>query len=333
MGKTSKTFAVFLTLVIAMSCVTLVAKPVNALFAVQHLPQITINKDGSVIPQTAYITQSGNTYTLMADIKSEYFIKIECSNIVFDGMGHSINTTVNGLHIVDGYPASYADPSIYVQTATNVVIQNVSAFTSNVYAVYLLDCSNCSIIGVTTEESDCVAIKGNSNILTKCNGGVCISDGVDNRVFCNNITNMFLGTACQIFRNNFFLSDKPDLWDSSTWDDRYLGNYWCNYTVKYPNASEIDHSGIGDTPYNIDRADYSTREYPDATNIDNHPLFYPYDIDRDTISFPTNTPTPIQLNNSAIDTTIVIAGTVLFLAIVSSLLLLRRHRKTIESKQ
>jgi hypothetical protein len=329
MGNTHKALAVLLILFVAISCLTLVAKPANALFTVQHLPQITINKDGSVTPQTAYITQRGNTYTLMADIKSEYFIEIECSNIVFDGMRHSINTTVDGLKIIDGYPASYADPSIYVKEATNVIIQNVTAFTSNVYAVYLLDCSNCSIIGVTTEESGCIAINGNSNVITECNGGICIFGGANNRIFRNNITNVLLVGVCQVSMNNFFLSDKPDLWVSSIWDNGSVGNYWCDYTVRYPNAYEIGHSGIGDTAYVIDASDYSTREYPNATNTDNHPLIYPYDIDRDTISFPVNTSTATPLNNSTIDATmcIIIGGVAVFIAIVSSLLLLKRHQK------
>ena len=142
--------------------------------SIQHLPQITITKDGSVEPQAAYINQTGHVYTLMADVNSTYFVKIECSNVIFDGMGHSINTTVDGLHFIDGYPASYADPGIYVRDAINVTIQNISAFTNNVYAIYLLDCSNCRIIGVTTDKSDCISIKGNSNIITRCNGGICV---------------------------------------------------------------------------------------------------------------------------------------------------------------
>src|SRR5665647_187740 len=175
--RMSKNAALSLVLIFLVLIVTgaFCVGPAKAQFgSIQHLPQITINKDGSISPQTAYINQTGNVYALMADINSTYFVKIECSNVIFDGMGYSINTTVNGLRFVDGYPASYADPSIYVRDATNVTIQNVSAVTSNVYAIYLLDCSDCHIIGITTDKSECISIKGNSNIITRCNSGVCV---------------------------------------------------------------------------------------------------------------------------------------------------------------
>jgi hypothetical protein len=332
MSSKSKTFALILTLTIAMSCLTsLVVIPAQAQFAsIQHLPEITINKDGSITPQTPYLNRTGNIYTLTADIESKYSVRIDCSNVIFDGMEHSINTTVDGLQYVDGQPASYADPSIYVRDSTNVTIQNVLAFTSNVYAIYLLDCSNCYLIGITTDKSDCISIKGNSNTITKCNAGVCVFDGSNNRIIRNNISNIFLASACQIYKNNFFLTDKPDLTVSSLWDNGSIGNYWSNYTVKYPNASEIDHSGIGNTPYSIERADYSTREYSNATNIDNYPLMYPYDTEHDSINVPTNTSTATSPDISAIDANMtgVIVGTFIITVIVALFLLLySRHGK------
>ncbi|HLN89903.1 MAG TPA: hypothetical protein VK253_07540, partial [Candidatus Binatia bacterium] len=238
MHKACKTLTVLIVLLFTSTTVLQSAKAQFG--SIQHLPQITINKDGSITPQTAYINQTGNVYTLMADINSTYFVKIECSNIMFDGMGHSINTTVDGLHFAGGYPATYADPSIYVQDATNVTIQNISAFTSNVYAIYLLDCYDCHIIGITTDKSDCISITGNSNIITRCNGGVCVFDGANNQVFRNNVTNIFLASTCQLYGNNFFLSDKPDLTVSNIWDNGSIGNYWSNYTTQYPNVTEID---------------------------------------------------------------------------------------------
>jgi len=323
----SKNAALSLVLIFLVLIVTgaFCVGPAKAQFgSIQHLPQITINKDGSISPQTAYINQTGNVYALMADINSTYFVKIECSNVIFDGMGYSINTTVNGLRFVDGYPASYADPSIYVRDATNVTIQNVSAVTSNVYAIYLLDCSDCHIIGITTDKSECISIKGNSNIITRCNSGVCVFDGANNQIFRNNITNIFLASTCRIYENNFFLYDKPELTASSIWDNGSVGNHWSNYTIQYPNAKEIGHSGIGDTAYFIERGNYSTREYPNATNIDNHPLIYSYDIDQDTISFPTTSPSVPEFSWLAI---LPLFLSLLFVAVKL------RHRKTTKLNQ
>ena len=64
--------------------------------------------------------------------------------------------------------------------------------------------------------------------------------------------------------------------------------------MKYPNTSEIGNTGISNTPYIIDRESYSTLMFPNAKNVDNHPLMCPYDIEKDVKAFllPELTPTP-----------------------------------------
>ena len=54
---------------------------------------------------------------------------------------------------------------------------------------------------------------------------------------------------------------------SNVWDIGYPGggNYWVDYHKKYPNTSEVDSSGIGDTSYVLD-----------AQNIDRYPLMEPF---------------------------------------------------------
>jgi len=49
----------------------------------------------------------------------------------------------------------------------------------------------------------------------------------------------------------------------NVWDNGYPsgGNYWSDYTNRYPNATEIDSSGIGNTPYVVD-----------SSNVDHYPL-------------------------------------------------------------
>ena len=62
--------------------------------------------------------------------------------------------------------------------------------------------------------------------------------------------------------------------------------------MKYPNASEIGNTGIGDTTHTIERAVLPGLNDPNAINVDNYPLMYPYDIENDAIAFPTPEPTP-----------------------------------------
>jgi parallel beta-helix repeat protein len=85
------------------------------------------------------------------------------------------------------------------------------------------------------------------------------------------------------------------------WDDGYPsgGNYWSDYLSRYPNASEIGDSGIGDTAYliGIECAINSTTVNSYVVEaIDRYPLLAPVNISEPiTISsIPTPSPTPLQ---------------------------------------
>jgi hypothetical protein len=83
----------------------------------------------------------------------------------------------------------------------------------------------------------------------------------DNLVYRNN----FFDNSKQVV--SFFDSDIGDaLTDVVSWDNGSLGNFWSDYQSKYPNAMEIDGSGIGSLPYVIDE-----------NNTDNYPLLAPVD--------------------------------------------------------
>jgi parallel beta-helix repeat protein len=51
------------------------------------------------------------------------------------------------------------------------------------------------------------------------------------------------------------------------WDDGKAGNYWSDYETRYPNASEIGNTDVGDTPFFINE-----------NNIDRYPLMSPVAI-------------------------------------------------------
>lgn len=241
-----------------------------------HLPKITINSDGSVNPETQYLTILGGTYTLTGDIIQKYSIEILCSNILFDGAGHTIDVAVSGSFSDDEYPAYYMDVGINLMHVNNVVIKNVKVLSNNNNAVNLQYSSNCQIIGVTINKS--VRILGDFNSVTECKTGVAVL-GSNNLIIQNNITSVFVGGNCysnKFLQNNFYLTDYPDLLTESLWDNDLVGNYWNNYTIKYPDAREVGSSEIGDTPYVIERGLYSTTEYPNQKNIDHYPLMYPW---------------------------------------------------------
>ena len=71
-----------------------------------------------------------------------------------------------------------------------------------------------------------------------------------------------------IYHNNFINNTYQaiEMYSRNVWDNGYPsgGNYWSNYQTRYPNATEIDSSGIWNTPYVID-----------ANNTDYYPLMNP----------------------------------------------------------
>jgi nitrous oxidase accessory protein NosD len=75
----------------------------------------------------------------------------------------------------------------------------------------------------------------------------------------------------KIYHNNF-ADNQGNVGGSSPynvqfWDNDAEGNYWSDYKERYPNAAEVDASGLGDTPYVIG-----------ANNTDNYPLLSPFDV-------------------------------------------------------
>jgi hypothetical protein len=84
------------------------------------------------------------------------------------------------------------------------------------------------------------------------NEGIKLQDSLNNSIYHNN----FIDNAAQTGMSNSI----------DTWDDGYPsgGNYWSDYTERYPNATETDDSGIWNTPYVLD-----------GNNQDNYPLMFP----------------------------------------------------------
>lgn len=152
----------------------------------------------------------------------------------------------------------------------------------------------------------------NGNYIAGNGMGVLLSDAVENTITFNAITeNNGWGielngsqTNNLIHHNNFInnnvtglqvrvagVFDFPDLFKPPTsepeppkfvagaanaWDDGKEGNYWSDYRTRYPNASEVGNTGVGDTPYFINE-----------NNIDRYPLMAALEISPDLPYSPT----------------------------------------------
>jgi hypothetical protein len=276
MSAKKKALTLFtLTLLITTTVGQLLVNSANAIDRTV-LPTIEINSDGTITPDTGYITRNGNTYTLTTDITDRYSIRILCSNITFDGQGHTIRiTNAQNINVL--------------QNVTNVTVKNLRVH-NNADSFSLADCYNCTISNVTTNYQ--IDVGGKFNTVTQCSGGVALEGGSENMIFRNNISYIYIFDAPlnRFFENNIRLSGAPGICSDNFWDNGSIGNYWSDYALKYPNATEKDNSGVSNTPYTVERADYSIKENPNAVNIDHYPLMYPVNIEDSTVALPAHEP-------------------------------------------
>ena len=216
----------------------------------QSVSNIIINADGSVTG-TNSIKQVGNTYILTANLTGN--IEVQKSYVVLNGSGYSLNGGID-LNDPNNYPIiknNYPNLSISNVTIENFYITN-GAISSNgggnytIYDNYISGSSGdacmmligncyytnityCTIVGSNTTQAIEMVMGADYNKITECN--------------------IFGG-----FAEDFSLNNTLDK------------NYWGNYLTEYPNAKEIDNSGIWNMPYST------------ASEQDNHPLMQPVAI-------------------------------------------------------
>jgi hypothetical protein len=231
-----------------------------------YLPEITIDSSGRVTPETALIKRTGFTYTLTGNVDG-YVITILDDNIVFDGAGYTIN-------------ASGGDnPGIRLIDVTGVTVKNVEVV-GRYTSVYLYYSSKCSLADIETDYRMYLTDGSNYNTITNCTIKrltVGLGNSNNNLFVENNIRDFWVsGSNNKFYLNNFFLNDTSGILNDNFWDNGAVGNYWSNYLVKYPNASEIGNTGIGDTAQIMEREQHLSLGDPNATNVDNYPLMYPW---------------------------------------------------------
>jgi hypothetical protein len=225
----------------------------------RYLPELTIKSDGSITPETGLINRTGNVYTLTADV-DDYSVTIECSSIVFDGAGHKIHL-----------PDDVGNIGLMVLRVNNVNVTNLEVTGSAISSI-LLKGSNCLFTNITTKKTFQIHSQG-FNTVTESNLAILyLTDGSSLISKCN-ITSVYVTqfSGLNMFTQNTFVRDNSTddrlivVRSANFWDNGSIGNYWIDYLTKYPNASEIGNTGIGDTPYVLDEQ-----------NVDRYPLMYPW---------------------------------------------------------
>lgn len=269
-------------------------QPINA----QYQNDITINADGSIIPSSALIKQTGNTYSLTTDLIGN--IKVQRNNTVLNGNGHTLG---GWLAICGSSAISNVTVRELIVTGTGTVGEAVSlqhyfnTFYSR-FSIATFQASNVNLINNTVMDTkgqyDSVAINingGSSNTISgnsilNNTDGLSFGHSKNNLIYGNTIADnggapsgmmgnygiSFFDSSNNVVYNNSFSNNTfqaTSIWSSTnnTWDNGKIGNFWSDYKTRYPNASEINSTEISDTPYVVNE-----------NNIDRYPLIYPIDF-------------------------------------------------------
>jgi parallel beta-helix repeat protein len=303
--------------------------PVDA----QSYQTITINANGNITPSDAALKRDGHIYTITADFSLSIIVEannviIDGANHTLQGPSineNSIalnltaaNITVENIHITNwkvGVLGVWNNNTI----ANNEFTNNYEGIViyGDDYVVRQNSISNSTtglfIDGGFRPQGDNNLIIQNQIIgnneafdITNSNGTTITTNSI-----ANNDVILVLGQTAGktiLYSNNFINNtqaldipvDYPT-WESfvpispaGQWDNGTVGNYWSDYTARYPNASEIDHTGIGNTPYAIANTLSYSESFENGTDItkvavlgtaiDNYPLMTPISTSTATLT-------------------------------------------------
>ncbi len=254
----------------------------------QSVGSIIIDSDGSVIG-TSSIHRNGDVYTLIGNLSAG--IQVQRSNIIIDGDGYTIQGTSGyeiGVFLSNNVGQ---DPSRSL--ISNVTIKNLKII--NCY--YAIDCSN-------TNNNTFIG-----NYIENCDTGFWIIGSSNNTLMYNTVKDCATGISINysgfnIITENNIINNRLSVWLST---EPYVDmNYWSDYLTKYPNAKEIEKSGlpnlIWDTPYNYGGSV--------GNSTDNHPLINPITIAASPTATarPTTLPTLPTPSSTPIPTIVMIAS-------------------------
>ncbi len=251
-GNIRKDLALLFVLIVLASLLLVYTPIVKA-----QSTNIYISADGAVVG-TNNIQRHGDLYVLTGNISGS--IAVQKSNIVLDGAGYTLQghggTGIDLTNNLTEYPSVYE--------IRNVTVENLRIMNFN----YSIDAHGSSgntfyydyICNTTNDVQGGISLYWNSggNNITHCTiSGTHWAIAIE------------LSSGNTITENNLLGGMLLQLCGNETVDR----NYWSNYLTRYPNATEIDSSGIGNTPYTFE----NYREVIGDLQ-DNHPLMKPLSI-------------------------------------------------------
>jgi hypothetical protein len=267
----------------------------------QTLETIIIKDDGSV-EGTNKIQCNENIYTFTGNISGN--IQVQKSNIVIDGGGFTLQGNNDTGIAISNDPTEHPHPSEF--DIWNVTVKNLR-ITNFKWGIKCDFGGNHTFYG-NYISNDFVTQNGTGNFSWD-NLGILFwgSSG-------NNITRCTIGGSPAIYMH-FAVSSNSVIENNIVFgahlalsgDEEFNRNYWSDYLTRYPNASEIDSSGVWDTKYVFaDSIGFENRKFQDS-----HPLVNPLAIPNFSSDLPT-----IQSMQEAIDIQVVLLAVLIIVAVV-----------------
>ena len=246
------------------------------------------NGDGIRLSGSSYNTIMNN----IANANNMDGISLDSSSSNFLMNNNASSNNADGIYIREKYSKLICGPSNY-NTLTNNTASN-----NRYFGFDLFSCLRSTLTGNTANSNgyDGISLAFSSkNILANNTANLNNGNGIDlylssnystltgNSACSNNNTGIFLyySSNNEIYLNNFinntynvYSYNSTNIWNSTekityTYKGKIykndLGNYWDNYKEKYPDAEEIDETGICDSPYSIN------------SDNDYYPLIEPYE--------------------------------------------------------
>jgi hypothetical protein len=227
---------------------------------------ILIKDDGS-IEGTNKIQRNENTYTFTGNISGN--LQVRKGNIVIDGAGFTLNGN-NGTGIAISSEATEHPSELDI---LNVTVRNLR-ITNFKWGIKCDFGGNHTFYG-NYISNDFVTQNGTGNFSWD-NLGILFWGGSG-----NNITHCTIGGSPAIYMhfvtsNNFVIENNivfgADLRMSGI--ETFDGNYWSDYSIKYPNASGVDSSGVWNMPYVLADSSFENRKFQDSRPLVN-PIIIP----------------------------------------------------------
>lgn len=212
-----------------------------------------VDTDNNILAKNS-LWSNNRTGIVLSDSNQNNLTENEAWNNTAAGFYVGTNSGRNNL--VGNNAWNNNDKGFYLNDSSDNFLSGNSAW-NNFYGILLNSSINETIISNTVSDNNTF--------------GIYLSNSTQNLLSLNNVSNNYEygiyidenSTDNKIWLNFLYgniMGQASDNGTGNMWDNGFAGNYWGDYVVRYPGASDI--GGIWDTPYDISGNTGSADNYP-----------------------------------------------------------------------